>query len=145
MVMKKDGDMLSHKIESSLNNGKEVDIEVEIDSIPMALHTEYMGYNDYPKLRIRENKLIHILGQGRWGVMLSSNTGVEWQLFILPKSDMSTTSMGPLDVLDHNSKELLCARPTFTENPVEIYANIIARQCSASIKIIGNQIKILNE
>ena len=140
MVTKDDGLKIQEKIKEMADVGRKVEMQLDVDAVPMSIFHEYMGYNEYPKIHIRE-RLIHILGDGRWGVMLSSNSGVEWQLFILSKNDMHMASLGLIDAID-SSRQPVCPRQGLSESPVKAYENIIARKCSNTFTFENAKIKL---
>jgi len=111
-----------------------VSLEVAVRAAPMQLLTEDMGHDAYPKLFVRPN-LIHAVGTGRWGVMLSSTSGVEWQLFIASKTDILLSNMGkPVD-LTTPAGEVVCARGSFMESGAAAYRHLLGRQCPTHIGV----------
>ena len=140
MVMKDDGVKIQKKIKEMADMGRKVEIQLDVDAVPMSMFHEYMGYDEYPKIHIRE-RLIHIVGNGRWGVMLSSNTGVEWQLFILSKNEMRMASFGLIDAID-SSQQPVCVRQGLSESPVKAYENILSRRCSNAFILENAKIKL---
>ena len=101
----------------------------------MVLDTTLMGATSYPKLRMRQN-IIYVIGRGSWGAVLTSNTGLDWQLFITQKADID--SFTPGNVLPDNTVLAHRARTFwggFTTNPVEVYAMMISRQCPTYITV----------
>ncbi len=55
----------------------------------MAVDMPFFGHSLSPKLRLSK-QLYHLLGEelSPWGVILTSPTGTEWQLFIVSRRDL---------------------------------------------------------
>ena len=83
------------------------------------------------------------MGRGNWGVILSSATGQEWQLFIMSKMDMLSAPFSPTSVLSP-ANQPITTTASLTLNPVEQYAAFIARKCPNTIDVEGPLVKFKN-
>lgn len=106
---------------------RSVRVGVEISSKDMTLDSSLLGAMEYPKLRLKRN-LIHVIGRGRWGCILTSQNGGEWQLFIQRKEDLTAVNIWPTVVTNSNG-ELMTITPVLTNNPVEFYSGLLSRTC----------------
>jgi len=144
MLTQTDSDELYALLRDRQARGGSTKVRVDVSATPMLLDSSLMGADDYPKLRMRRN-LIHVLGQGQWGAVLNSNTGTEWQLFILAKSDMVSVHYSPAKALSPN-KQPISTTAALTINPVELYARLLSRKCPWYIAVDeSNTIKLRKE
>jgi hypothetical protein len=125
---------LEAAIRTSTAAERSVSIALSVRAAPMQLLTEDMGHVAYPKLFVRPN-LIHAVGTGRWGVMLSSVSGEEWQLFIASKTDLLLSNLvKPVDV-SSPAGEAVCTRGNFMGSAADVYRHLLGRQCPLHIGV----------
>ncbi len=146
MLSSKDGeDLLQTLSKLREEHGKEADVTVEIQNKHMLLDSNLLGSNDYPKLRVRRN-LIHVVGRGRWGCILTTKSGSDWQLFIQRKEDLNAVHMWPALVMGNMGNdgvgEVHTVTPALSYNPVEVYANAISRKCPTHLAALSDQVTV---
>jgi len=111
-------------------------VRMSLTAQPMVLDVALLGAATYPKLRMRPN-VIYVLGRGAWGAVLTSTTGLDWQLFIASKSELDG-NFTPGTVLPDGDGGSLRARTFwagFTTNPIELYSMILSRQCPTHVSV----------
>lgn len=143
MLTKSDGaSLLSAAHEIWKATGTLPRVRLTVSSSPMVLDTDLMGNTAMPKLRIKEN-VVYVVGRGQWGAVLTSTSGLDWQLFIMPRKDIDV-SFSPGNVyadVDSGSdtsdlsKHVKTFWGGFTTNPVEIYAMGLLKQCPTFITV----------
>ena len=143
MLSSKDGDdLLSTLSKLREEHGTEALVTVEIQNKHMLLDSNLLGSLEFPKLRMRRN-LIHVIGRGRWGCILTTKSGTDWQLFIQRKEDLNAVHMWPALVMgtvgSDGVKEVHTVTPTLGQNPVQVYANAIARKCPTYLTALDGE------
>ena len=145
MVTSKSGERLRALLNKATSQGTTVHLDVEVQSNPMLLSSSTFGYTQYPQLFVRP-RLIHVLGTGNWGVMLSSANGLEWQLFIASKKDIIASHLDK--GIDVRTPELqrVCAKAHLAATASMGYQNLLKRQCPMYVTVgdIGLQLATLN-
>ncbi len=128
MLGNKDGKDLQQLLaaHAAAHNGAEAEVQVRVSSVPMLLNSQWMGDFSLPQIRMKRN-VVHVVGRD-WGAILSSATGQEWQLFIMPKNDMNASPLWPTTALTENNQQITTTA-AMTTNPVELYRRSISRQC----------------
>lgn len=138
MITKADRENLIATIEEiKLKNKSKLKIKIELSSQPMILDSDFLGNNLYPKLKMQKN-VIHVVGRGKWGAILSLTTGSEYQLFIMSKKEMNNV---PFDAITSNNNPI-SINGLNTANPVESYKNYLTNKCSSDFSFDGNIMKI---
>jgi mannosidase alpha-like ER degradation enhancer 2 len=139
MLSSKDGeDLLTTLRDAKMNyphllpGSAEARVTVEVATRDMLLDSSLLGAQEYPKLRMKKN-LIHVIGRGRWGCVITSQNGGEWQLFIQRKEDMNTVQIWPT-IVPNAHGEYMTITPALGTNPVELYANMVARTCPRGLR-----------
>lgn len=134
MMTKSDGDNLQSLVHSLQKKGVNPVVKVEVSSVPMILESESMGCFNYPKIHVRE-KVIAVYGRGPWGVMLTSapETGKEWQLFIMPKADM--TSVAPWSIVSQGGQDV-STTAEFNHNAVQLFSLLVSRKCHSLVTVL---------
>ena len=95
----------------------------------MALDVPILGANEFPKLRMRKN-IIYAVGRGIWGAVLTSTTGLDWQLFIMAKHDMDINfTPGTIN------KQTQTWWASFSTNPAEGYAMQLGEKCPKELAV----------
>jgi len=132
MLSSKDGDEFLHTLrQAKQSHADKVRVSVEISAKDMGLDSTLLGANEYPKLRVKKN-LIHVVGRGRWGCILTSQNGGEWQLFIQRKEELNAVHVWPAVVIN-KAGELVTVTPNLSNNPVDLYATLLSRTCSKGL------------
>jgi hypothetical protein len=138
MITKSDRENLISTIEEiKLKNKSKLKIKIELSSLPMVLDSEFLGNNMYPKLKMQKN-IIHVVGRGKWGAILTLTTGSEYQLFIMSKKDMNNA---PFDAITSNNNPI-SINGLNSANPVESYNNYLTNKCSTDFSFDGSIMKI---
>lgn len=57
--------------------GQAPHVRLHASSRPMALDNVFMGYEEFPKIRMGA-KYVQVIGAGRWGATLTSPNGQVW-------------------------------------------------------------------
>lgn len=133
MLSKSDADKLEQlMLQNSSKEPLSVGIDVSVHH--MLLNTEFMGNFDYPKMWMKTN-IVYIIGAGKWGTFLTSNSGEDWQLYLMSKKDMSAAAVIPaITVLDEVDQPVSVTSNILT-NPVELYAYTIGRKCPNVLRV----------
>jgi hypothetical protein len=109
-------------------------VRLEVAAVPSMLDTDLMGHGSFPKLRIGQ-KMVHVIGSGAWGVVLTTQNGKEWQLFIMDKNDiMSSAVVTPWIVLTSGG-QTVTTTVAGTINPLDVYKHLLGRKCPAYVAL----------
>jgi hypothetical protein len=128
MLTKSDGNALLAEVQRRRRR-LPVKIKITLTSLPMALDVPILGANEFPKLRMRKN-IIYAVGRGIWGAVLTSTTGLDWQLFIMGKNDMDI-NFTPGSI----NKQTQTWWASFSTNPAESYAMQLGEKCPKELAV----------
>lgn len=135
MLTKSDGNALlaevhrRRRLSPQSTTTQPVNIKITLTSLPMALDVPFLGANEFPKLRMRKN-IIYAVGRGIWGAVLTSTTGLDWQLFIMAKHDMDI-NFTPGSI----NKQTQTWWASFSTNPAEGYAMQLGEKCPKELAV----------
>ena len=138
MVTHMDGKYLTGAAHYLQRQDIESSVVIDMLDIPAILDNPMMGYTGHPNIRVGE-KLMHIVGLGPWGAALTKNDNNEWQLYIVPKSDLLTISPWGIGT---TRGQHITSNSAFTFNPVNAYNQIISEQCPAVVSSVHNIVKM---
>ena len=129
MITKQDGETLGKLMEEMKTKfaGSKVKAQIKVSSVPYIIDNDYMGYDSYPKIRMRKN-IIHVSSRGIWGAVLASATGKEWQLYLMNRPDITNIQSTSWNLLDEKNKPIVVSS-AFTYNSLEMYSYFTARKC----------------
>lgn len=97
------------------------------------LDSESSGYDDYPQVRTSKN-YIRILSSQGWGLVLLSNTGKDWQLYLMKNVDINYVSFNQRIFYESlNSNRFYASTEYLTMNSVAMYSLRMSEQCSSQI------------
>jgi hypothetical protein len=131
MVTSTDGEFLTEAVDYLSSKGMTASVSVDIVGLPAVLDTRLMGYSDHPAIRMSD-KLIHIHGLGAWSSLLTMSTEGQWQLFIVPSSDL--TIVTPWNVLTSQGQPY-CTNSDFSLDPVQTYLRLTQEKCPSAVVI----------
>jgi hypothetical protein len=140
MISMSDGAELSNTVKLLQKKKKQAQVRVDVSMLPMMLDSEYMGNLRYPKIRISTN-MIHVMSRGNWGAMLTSVNGQEWQLFLLPKSDLVNEFQSIWSV-GTTSNTLVTSNSACTYDSLTYYRYSIARKCPSTVAVQSTIVKL---
>ena len=109
-------------------------VRIDLAAMPNMVDTEYMGNYDFPKLRLGPN-IVHVIGSGSWGVVLTSQNGKEWQLFIMDRNDILSTAVVTPWIASTPGKQAITTTVAGTINALEVYRNILGRKCPSYVSV----------
>ena len=136
MLMSTDGEYVSDAVEYLASKGISAGVSVDIVGLPAVIDSKLMGYAEHPTIRMSE-KIIHIHGLGGWSALLSQNSDLQWQLFIVPSTDLSAIT--PWNIL--TTKGLpYCTNSDFSMNPVKSYLHLIRESCPSFIRVQNSKV-----
>ena len=138
MVTDKDGKFLIEAAQYLHSKGLESMAVIEMLNIPAILDSPAMGFTGHPSIRAGE-KLMHIVGSGSWGAVLSRNENNEWQLYIVPKADLQNVS--PWGISTSKNQHITSSN-AFTFNPVNVYHQMISENCPSVVTNVNNVVKL---
>ena len=140
MITKSDAESLISILEAAPTSTR---ARIDLTSFPSMLDSPYMGTYAYPKMRV-DKQMVHVIGGGLWGVVLSSVNGMDWQLVIMSATDAtSTMSINPWSALS-KGKQPVSTSFAGSISALSVYEGAIARQCPKHIELEGDQVLITN-
>ena len=144
MITKQDGISLGKILEEKkkLYPNSNFIAKIKVSSIPYIIDNDYMGYNEYPKIRMRKN-IVHVAGRGIWGAVLASSTGKEWQLYLMNKPDITNIQGSSWNIIDNNKKPIVVSS-AFTYNSLEMYSYYTARKCPSNELLLNHMNLLIN-
>jgi len=131
MLTSTDGEYITDAIDYLTAKGMSAGVSIDIVGLPAVLDTRLMGYADHPTTRMSD-KLIHIHGLGAWGSLLTMSAEGQWQLFIVPSSEL--TILTPWNVQSADGQPY-CTNSDFSLNPVQSYHWLIQETCPSSVRV----------
>lgn len=135
MVRKTDGeDML--KIATFLSAfGLNPMFELVVDVTPITLASKFLGSLYYPRVLVSQSVIV-VHTSRNWGCVLSSNSGNEWQVFVLPLEDINMITHYPMKSLNGHD---MSAGSYFTGKRLDMYAMYLARKCAGEVHNDANR------
>lgn len=133
MLTNHDGRFVLDAIEYLGNFQITPQVVIDLQSFPSIFDSRIMGYGSgHPSIRVSDN-VVHVVGQSEWSVILTKTESNEWQLYIVPSSNLQ--SFVPWTIITSNNLPV-STNPTFSwnTNPVGIYHQIISEQCPVDIE-----------
>jgi len=141
MVSNSDGKFIIDAMEYLHRKDVRTEVVMDMENIPTILDSAYMGYRDHSNIRMGEN-LIHILGQGKWGAALSKTDNREWQLYIVPTTELA--GHVPYSVTTTRGQQVT-TNNIFSFNSVDIYQRMISEQCPSHIYVDKNDVQLIKD
>jgi hypothetical protein len=131
MLSSTDGAFVSDAVDYLTAKGMTAAVSVDIVGLPAVLDTRLMGYSDHPTIRLSD-KVIHIHGLGSWSALLTLSEEAQWQLFIVPSSDLNVIT--PWNVQTSQGQPF-CTNSDFSLDPVKSYTQLIHERCPSSVLV----------
>jgi hypothetical protein len=131
MLSSTDGEFVSAAVEYLTGKGITASLSVDIVGLPAVLDSPLMGYTNHPTIRMSE-KVIHIHGLGGWSALLSLSAEAQWQLFIVPSSDLNVIT--PWNVQTSLGYPY-CTNSDFSLDPVKSYTQLIHERCPSFVLV----------
>jgi hypothetical protein len=139
MVTSRDGKYLLGAAEYLHDRGIDSMVVLEMHNIPAIMDNPSMGFSGHPNVRVGES-VMHIVGLGEWGAVLSKGETNEWQLYIVPKVDLQTVSPWAMST---SKGQLVTSNNAFSFNSVNVYSQMISEQCPSVVSNVDSAVKLL--
>jgi uncharacterized protein (DUF2235 family) len=140
MLKKSDASQMLALVERRNSKQQRSRVHLQTSSILFSLDSELLGNVDYPKIRARKS-YIQVLSRHGWGVVLTSTSGKEWQLFLVENSDMESSAMNPALYDDHRVHQAQRSPQVLTSNSIgaiastDVYHTMLSEQCPSQFVV----------
>lgn len=133
MLSSTDGEFVTSAVNYLTSKGMTARLNVDVLGLPAVLDSRLMGYSDHPTVRMSD-ALIHVHGLGAWGALLSLSAEGQWQLYIVPSSDL--TVLTPWNVQTSQGHPY-CTNSDFSLDPAKTYLRLTQERCPSSVLVTG--------
>ena len=138
MLSSTDGAFVNDATDYLLKKGIIVTVNLDVVGLPALFDTPLMGYSGHPNVRMSE-KVIHVHGLGLWSVLLTLTLENQWQLYIVPSSELSKVT--PWNV-ETSRGQPFCTNSDFSVDPAKSYVQLIKEKCPSYLIVEDSTVKI---
>lgn len=133
MLSSTDADFVREAVQylSAQDPSLDASVHVDITGVPVVLDSPLMGFSGHPAIRLSE-RVIHVHGMGAWSALLALSAEGQWQLFMMPASELSAVTPWNLQT---SRGEPYCTNSNFAMDPAQAYLQTIREKCPSFVRV----------